>query len=48
MAQRYSEWAQQQVDRAKLTVNPKARKDRLALDTIRYWRNVSWPPLPND
>jgi aminopeptidase N len=31
MAQRYSEWAQQQVDRAKLTVNPKARKDRLAL-----------------
>jgi hypothetical protein len=31
MAQRYSEWAQQQLDRAKLTVNPKARNDRLAL-----------------
>jgi hypothetical protein len=31
MAQRYSEWAQQQLDRAKLTINPKARKDRLAL-----------------
>ena len=31
MAQRYAEWAQQQVDRAKLTLNLKARNDRLAL-----------------
>jgi hypothetical protein len=31
MAQRYSDWAQQQVDRANRTLNPKARSDRLAL-----------------
>lgn len=31
MAQRYSEWARQQVDRANRTLNPKARTDRLAL-----------------
>jgi hypothetical protein len=31
MAQRYSDWAREQVDRAKLTLNPKARNDRLAL-----------------
>ena len=31
MAQRYSEWARQQVDRANQTLNPKARNDRLAL-----------------
>ena len=27
MAERYSDWAQQQVDRANQTVNPKARND---------------------
>ncbi len=31
MAQRYSEWARQQIDRANQTLNPKARNDRLAL-----------------
>jgi hypothetical protein len=31
MAQRYSDWARQQVDRANRTLNPKARNDRLAL-----------------
>jgi hypothetical protein len=31
MAQRYSDWAQQQVDRANRTLNPKARNHRLAL-----------------
>jgi hypothetical protein len=31
MAQRYSEWARQQIERAKRTFNPKARSDRLAL-----------------
>lgn len=31
MAQRYSEWARQQIERAKQTFNPKARSDRLAL-----------------
>jgi hypothetical protein len=31
MAQRYRGWAQQQVDRANQTLNPKARNDRLAL-----------------
>ena len=31
MAQRYSEWARQQIERAKRTLNPKARSDRLAL-----------------
>jgi hypothetical protein len=31
MAQRYSEWAQQQIERAKWTYNAKARSDRLAL-----------------
>jgi hypothetical protein len=31
MAQRYSDWAQQQLDRANRTLNPKARNDRLAL-----------------
>jgi hypothetical protein len=31
MAQRHSEWARQQVDRADRTLNPKARNDRLAL-----------------
>jgi hypothetical protein len=31
MAQRYSEWARQQIERAKGTLNPKARSDRLAL-----------------
>jgi|EndMetStandDraft_8_1072994.scaffolds.fasta_scaffold1738792_1 hypothetical protein len=31
MAQRYSEWARQQVDRANRTLNAKARNDRLAL-----------------
>jgi hypothetical protein len=31
MAQRYSEWAREQIDRAKQTLNPKARSDRLAL-----------------
>jgi hypothetical protein len=30
-AQRYSDWAQQQVDRADRTLNPKAQLDRLAL-----------------
>ena len=31
MAQRYSDWAREQVDRANRTLNPKARNDRLAL-----------------
>jgi hypothetical protein len=31
MAQRYSDWAREQVDRAGRTLNPKARNDRLAL-----------------
>jgi hypothetical protein len=31
MAQRYSDWARQQVERANQTLNPKARNDRLAL-----------------
>jgi hypothetical protein len=31
MAQHYSDWARQQVDRANQTLNPKARNDRLAL-----------------
>jgi hypothetical protein len=31
MAERYSEWARQQIERAKQTFNPKARSDRLAL-----------------
>src|SRR6516162_9283578 len=31
MAQRYSDWAREQVDRAGRTRNPKARNDRLAL-----------------
>jgi hypothetical protein len=31
MAQRYSGWARQQIERAKQTFNPKARRDRLAL-----------------
>jgi hypothetical protein len=31
MAQRYSDWAQQQIDRSNRTLNPKARNDRLAL-----------------
>jgi hypothetical protein len=31
MAQRYSEWARQQLERARRTLNPKARSDRLAL-----------------
>jgi hypothetical protein len=31
MAERYFDWAQQQVDRANRTLNPKARNDRLAL-----------------
>jgi hypothetical protein len=31
MAQRYSDWAREQVDRADRTLNPKARNDRLAL-----------------
>ena len=31
MAQRYSYWARQQIERAKRTLNPKARNDRLAL-----------------
>jgi hypothetical protein len=31
MAQRYSDWAGEQVDRAGRTLNPKARNDRLAL-----------------
>jgi hypothetical protein len=31
MAQRYSEWARQQIERAKRTRNPEARSDRLAL-----------------
>jgi hypothetical protein len=31
MAQRYSEWARQQSERAKGTLNPKARSDRLVL-----------------
>ena len=31
MAQRYSEWARQLVERANRTLNPKARNDRLAL-----------------
>ena len=31
MAQRYSDWARQQADRANRTLNPKARNDRLAL-----------------
>jgi hypothetical protein len=30
MAQRYADWAREQVDRASRTLNPKARKDRLA------------------
>jgi hypothetical protein len=31
MAQRYFDWAREQVDRANRTLNPKARNDRLAL-----------------
>jgi len=31
MAQRYSGWAREQIERAKRTLNPKARNDRLAL-----------------
>ena len=31
MAQRYSDWAREQVDRAGRTLNLKARNDRLAL-----------------
>ena len=31
MAQCYSDWAREQVDRAGRTLNPKARNDRLAL-----------------
>jgi hypothetical protein len=31
MAQRYSDWAREQVNRAGRTLNPKARNDRLAL-----------------
>jgi hypothetical protein len=31
MAQRYADWAREQVDRASRTLNPKARNDRLAL-----------------
>jgi hypothetical protein len=31
MAQRYSDWAREQVDRAGRSLNPKARNDRLAL-----------------
>jgi hypothetical protein len=31
MAQRYSDWAREQLDRAGRTLNPKARNDRLAL-----------------
>ena len=31
MAQRYSNWAREQVDRADRRLNPKARNDRLAL-----------------
>jgi hypothetical protein len=31
MAQRYSGWARQQIDRANRTLNSKARNDRLAL-----------------
>ena len=31
MAQRYADWAREQVDRAGRTLNPKARNDRLAL-----------------
>jgi hypothetical protein len=31
MAQCYSDWAREQVDRANRTLNPKARNDRLAL-----------------
>jgi hypothetical protein len=39
MAQRYSEWARQQVDRADRTLNPKARNDRLAL--AEYYRRLA-------
>ena len=31
MAQRYFDWAREQIDRAGRTLNPKARNDRLAL-----------------
>src|SRR5215469_16807102 len=37
MAQRYSNWARQQVERANQTLNPKARNDRLALAEY-YWQ----------
>ncbi len=37
MAQRYSEWAQQQIERAERRPNRKARNDRLALAEY-YWR----------
>jgi hypothetical protein len=39
MAERYSDWAQQQVDRANQTLNPKARHDRLAL--AEYYLQLS-------
>jgi hypothetical protein len=48
MAERYRNWAREQVDRAKLTLNPKLETIVWRWpNTIRSWQNSNWP-LPND